>query len=83
MVWLKQCYLFQLKNPTFIFISLGGCAESLIIFGVSAFSFKYLAEMYNMGFDTAGILLGTQQFLTLVIFMLIVQCGSLKHIFKI
>lgn len=46
------------KNPTFIFITLAGCAESLIIFGVSAFAFKYLAEMYNMGFDTAGMLLG-------------------------
>ncbi|XP_053394357.1 solute carrier organic anion transporter family member 4A1-like isoform X2 [Mercenaria mercenaria] len=53
----KACFKL-LKNPTFIFISLGGCAESLIIFGVSAFAFKYLAEMYNMGFDTAGLLLG-------------------------
>ena len=41
-----------------MFISLGGCAESLIIFGVSAFAFKYLAEMFNMGFDSAGLLLG-------------------------
>lgn len=53
----KACFKL-IKNPTYIFISLGGCAESLIIFGVSAFAFKYLAEMYNMGFDTAGILLG-------------------------
>ncbi|KAH3854439.1 solute carrier organic anion transporter family member 4A1-like [Dreissena polymorpha] len=46
------------KNPTFIFISLGGCAVALIMFGVSAFSFKYLIEMYNIGFDSAGLLLG-------------------------
>ena len=50
--------LFQIKNPTFIFVSLGGCTESLIIFGVSAFSFKYLLEMYSLPFDQAGYLLG-------------------------
>ena len=45
-------------NPTYMVNAFAGCSESLIIFGVSAFSFKYLAEMYSLGFDDAGLLLG-------------------------
>ena len=50
--------IFQIKNPTYIFITLGGCTEAMIIFGVSAFSFKYLVEMYSLPFDQAGNYLG-------------------------
>lgn len=66
--------LFQIRNPTFVFISLAGCSESLIIFGVSAFSFKYLAEMYSMGFDTAGILLGN-----VVLYFLFNSQNTVQH----
>ncbi|XP_067682433.1 solute carrier organic anion transporter family member 4C1-like [Haliotis asinina] len=47
-----------LGNVELIFLSLGGAAEALIILGVGAFAFKYLAEMYDMPFDQAGYLLG-------------------------
>lgn len=53
-----KAFLRLIKNPTFIFVALGGCTESLIIFGVSAFSFKYLLEMYSLPFDQSGYLLG-------------------------
>ncbi|XP_060063072.1 solute carrier organic anion transporter family member 4A1-like [Ylistrum balloti] len=47
-----------LKNPVYMFINLGGCTTSLIISGVSAFSFKLLAEQYRLSFDVAGYLIG-------------------------
>ncbi|KAK3578698.1 hypothetical protein CHS0354_008556 [Potamilus streckersoni] len=45
-------------NPIFMLLTIGGAVNALIIFGVSAFAFKYLAEQYNMPFDEAGLLLG-------------------------
>ncbi|XP_071080205.1 solute carrier organic anion transporter family member 4A1-like [Haliotis cracherodii] len=47
-----------LGNLELMFLSLGGAAETLIILGVGAFAFKYLAEQYDMPFDQAGYLLG-------------------------
>jgi len=62
----------QAKNPTFIFVALGGVAEALIIFGVSAFAFKYLVEMFSLGFDIAGIYLGN---VTNALFVVSVFCS--------
>ncbi|KAL3872884.1 hypothetical protein ACJMK2_036065 [Sinanodonta woodiana] len=45
-------------NPIFMLLTIGGAVNALIIFGFSAFAFKYLAEQYNMPFDEAGLLLG-------------------------
>ncbi|KAK7502755.1 hypothetical protein BaRGS_00006005 [Batillaria attramentaria] len=41
-------------NPAFMLLSLGAAAETLIISGVTSFSFKFLAEEYSMTFDEAG-----------------------------
>ena len=49
---------FQLKNPTYVFIQLAQVSQAMVIFGVSAFAYKYLLEMYNLTFDRTGLLLG-------------------------
>ena len=47
-----------MKNPVYIFLNLAGSAETLIISGVGAFSFKFLLEQYQMDFETVGFLIG-------------------------
>lgn len=39
-------------------MNLAGSAQTLIIAGVGAFSFKFLTEQYNLDFDTSGYLIG-------------------------
>lgn len=63
-----------------MFINLGGCTTSLIISGVSAFSFKFLAEQYQISFDVAGYLIGG---LILVGAVGMAMGGVLVRIFKL
>ncbi|KAJ8308250.1 hypothetical protein KUTeg_013124 [Tegillarca granosa] len=53
-----RIYIIIITNPIFMCLTLGGCAETLIISGVGAFSFKYLIEQFSMNFDDAGTLIG-------------------------
>ncbi|OWF46446.1 solute carrier organic anion transporter family member 4A1-like [Mizuhopecten yessoensis] len=69
-----------IKNPVYMCINLGGCASSLIISGVSAFSFKFLAEQYRLNFDDAGYLIGG---LILVGAVGMVMGGVLVRIFRL
>ncbi|XP_033734181.1 solute carrier organic anion transporter family member 4A1-like isoform X2 [Pecten maximus] len=69
-----------IKNPVYMFINLGGCTTSLIITGVSAFSFKFLAEQYQVSFDVAGYLIGG---LILVGAVGMVLGGVLVRIFRL
>ncbi|KAL3873616.1 hypothetical protein ACJMK2_036712 [Sinanodonta woodiana] len=45
-------------NPIFMLLTIGGAVNALIIFGASAFAFKFLSEQYSIPFDVAGLLLG-------------------------
>ncbi|XP_033736434.1 solute carrier organic anion transporter family member 4A1-like [Pecten maximus] len=69
-----------IKNPVYMFINLGGCTTSLIISGVSAFSFKFLSEQYQLSFDVAGYLIGG---LILVGAVGMVLGGVLVRIFRL
>ncbi|XP_022333584.2 solute carrier organic anion transporter family member 4A1-like [Crassostrea virginica] len=53
-----KTFLNLLKNPIFMLMNLAGSAQTLIIAGVGAFSFKFLTEQYNLDFDTSGYLIG-------------------------
>ncbi|KAK3092473.1 hypothetical protein FSP39_003277 [Pinctada imbricata] len=53
-----KTFLVLLKNPVYMFLNAAGCAQTLIIAGVGAFSFKFLSEQYNLDFDIAGYLIG-------------------------
>jgi hypothetical protein len=49
---------FQIKNPVFMMLTFAGSANTLIISGVGAFSFKFLMEQYNLDIDLTGYLIG-------------------------
>ncbi|XP_070188236.1 solute carrier organic anion transporter family member 4A1-like isoform X2 [Littorina saxatilis] len=47
-----------MKNPTFIFLSLGTCAEGNIVSGIGAFGPKFLQEKFNAPAAFAGLIMG-------------------------
>ncbi|XP_061173895.1 solute carrier organic anion transporter family member 4A1-like [Saccostrea echinata] len=53
-----KTFLKLLRNPVFMLLNVAGSVQTLIIAGVGAFSFKFLAEQYNLDFDTSGYLIG-------------------------
>ncbi|KAK3094161.1 hypothetical protein FSP39_024851 [Pinctada imbricata] len=53
-----KAFIRLLRNPVYISQLFAGVCGSLIISGVGSFSFKYLAEQYNLSPDLAGIYIG-------------------------
>lgn len=47
-----------IKNPVFMMLAFAASANTLIISGVGAFSFKFLMEQYNLDIDSTGYLIG-------------------------
>ena len=48
----------QIRNPTFVFLSLASCAEGIIVSGVGAFGAKFLQEKFNAPAAFAGFVMG-------------------------
>ncbi|XP_021361731.1 solute carrier organic anion transporter family member 4A1-like [Mizuhopecten yessoensis] len=53
-----KAILVLLKNPSYICMVLGACAETLIIGGLSAFAPKILEEKFDISPASAGIIMG-------------------------
>lgn len=50
--------ILQVRNPTFLFLSLGGCAEGMVISGVATFGAKFLQEKFNLPAALASFVMG-------------------------
>ena len=51
-------FIFQAKNPAFVFIILGGTVEIFIIGGLATFGAKLFQEFFNVDIYEAGNLMG-------------------------
>ncbi|CAK8680098.1 unnamed protein product [Clavelina lepadiformis] len=53
-----QCTLTLLRNPTFLFLSLGTALDSVLIGGFAVFGAKYLETQFALGVSQAGTYFG-------------------------
>ncbi|KAJ8309211.1 hypothetical protein KUTeg_014085 [Tegillarca granosa] len=55
---LPKMLLLLLKNPTFIFLCLGGTTEYLAVGGLATFGSKLIQQFHNLDLITAGAIMG-------------------------
>ena len=48
----------QLKNPTFVLVSLAGSCDALVVAGLATFGAKLFQEMFHMSIMRAGTIMG-------------------------
>ena len=54
---------FQLKNPVYVFITVGSTVETFIIGGFATFAPKLFQEFHNMDLADAGFIMGNDKLL--------------------